>query len=365
MMRRLLPVLVAALACAAVAVAVSAAPAAALKKAIWGPSSLVRPDVFKTYDDLGVDIVQETLHWDKVAPKRPADPSDPNDPAYEWPREVSRTIEDAAKNDVAVSVTIIGAPSWANGHDDWRWVPNPDDFATFTEAASRRYPSVHYWLIWAEPTKGENFQPQPEDTNRPRTSEELEGPRAYARVLDAAYGAVKKVQRSDLVIGGNTFTVGNIAPLYYPRALRLPNGKPPRMDLWGHNPFSARKPVLDAVPLGNGYADFSDIDQLVKRIDKNLKGAKPGGGKIDIFISEYALPTDHPNYLFNFFVSRKQQANWIGVALREARRYKRIFALGYLGLYDDDPRADNQQVEWGLMTREGERKPSYQAYKRG
>ena len=42
----------------------------------------------------------------------------------------------------------------------------------------------------------------------------LRSPRRYGpRILDAAYAALKRVNRRDLVIGGNTWTGGEVLPL--------------------------------------------------------------------------------------------------------------------------------------------------------
>ena len=173
-------------------------------------------------------------------------------------------------------------------------------------------------------------------------------------MLDAAYGRLKAVSPRNLVIGGNTFTVGTVAPLYFIRALRLPSGRPPRMDLWGHNPFSLRTPDLDHPPLGSGFADFSDLDTLVRVLDRNMRRAKLRKQRhLKIFMSEYTLPTDHANFEFNFFVSRKTQAQWITRALHIVRSWKRLATFGYLGLYDDDVRPDGEQVERGLLERDG------------
>jgi hypothetical protein len=84
-----------------------------------------------------------------------------------------------------------------------------------------------------------------------------------------------------------------------------------------------------------------------------------------LFLSEYSLPTDHPNWEFNFYVGRKTQAKWLKKALRITRSYKRIYTFGYLGLYDDEKRASNDQVERGLLTRDGKRKPAYRAFRAG
>jgi hypothetical protein len=334
-----------------------------IKKAIWGPV-----DAFATYAELGAGIYQTTVRWDQVAPGRPADPSNPADPAYRWPAEVDTAIAEGARYGIEVSVMILGAPRWANGGKAWRWAPKrPADFARFAAAASRRWPGVRHWMIWSEPTKAANWQPLAGDEGAPlRTRRQLRGPRLYARVLDASYAALKAVTPRNLVIGGNTFTVGTVAPLYWVQALKLPDGRPPRMDLWGHNPFSLRSPNLAHPPLGRGFADFSDLDTLANALDRAMRRARlPAQRHVRIFLSEYSLPTDHPNHEFNFHMSQQVQAVWIRKALRIVRGWKRIYTFGYLGLNDDPLRADGQQVERGLIQRDGRRKPAFAAYRDG
>ena len=336
------------------------------KKAMWGPLEVNGVSQFPVYADLGVGIYQTSLGWAEVASQRPLNPRNPSDPAYSWPGHIDRALQEGMQFGIQVSLLVQTAPAWANGGRPWQWAPsNPADFADFLRAASRRYPGVHHWMIWGEPTKAQNFQPLAADHGRPLRGAGLRGPHLYARMLDAAYGALKKVSRRNLVIGGNSFTVGTVAPRYWIEALRLPGGKPPRMDLYGHNPFSARKPDLSQGLLGRGYADFSDLDSLTRWIDRNLRRRERGGRPLRIFISEFSLPTDHANFEFNFYVSSKTQASWLASALRITRRYSRIYTFGYLGLYDDAPRADGLQVERGLLDRVGGRKPAYEAFRRG
>lgn len=329
---------------------------------MWGPVERDGVSQFPVYADLGVGLYQTTVFWSSVAPTRPANPSDPADPAYQWPADVDRAIAEGARHGIEVAVMLIGAPPWANGGKEWRYAPKrPADFADFAAAASRRWPGVRHWIIWSEPSKADNFQPLAPDRGRPlRTRRQTRGPRLYARMLDASYAALKRVSPSDLVIGGNTFTVGTVRPLHYLRAMRLPNGKPPRMDLYGHNPFSLREPNLRARPLGNGYADFNDLDTFARALDRNLR--RRG---IRFFLSEFTLPTDHSNHEFNFWLSQEVQARWIGKALRITRDFKRIYTLGYLGLYDDEERLDGMQVERGLLRRDGTPKPAYAAFRDG
>jgi hypothetical protein len=345
----------------------TAIAAPSLSKAIWGPVERDGVSQFPIYDRLGVGIYQTSISWREVAPTRPANPDDPQDPAYHWSTDVERAITEGRRYGIRVMLAVSGTPRWANGGRGAAWAPNrPSDYARFLATVSRRYPGIRYWLIWGEPTKRTNFKPlAPVVAGRKIKPRHRKGPRRYAEMLDAGYGALKRVDRKDLVIGGNSFTSGTVPPLpFVNRLLRLRNGKAPRMDLYGHNPFSARRPVLSKPPLGYGYADFGDLDTLSRAVDRNL--ARPRGKRhLRLFLSEYTLPTDHRNWEFNFYVGRKTQARWLSDALRVTRRSKRIYSLGWLSLYDDPPRPGGDEVNRGLIEHDGKRKPSFRAYARG
>ena len=329
------------------------------KKAIWGPAQVDGRSQFPIYDDLGVGIYQAQLLWNEIAPSRPADPTDPQDPAYQWPEDIALAVREAKRYRMRVALQLIYSPSWANRGRPREWAPNPRAFAEFAGAAARRYPSVRLWMVWGEPSRHGNFYPLPPNRSR--------GPRVYSRILDAAYGALKRVRRRNLVIGGNTFTTGDIRPLRFIRSMRLPNGRRPRMDLYGHKPFTRRRPALSRSYLGSGYADFSDLDTLAGWLDRYL--GRPGGRAIRLFISEFTAPTDHPNAIFNFHVSRRTQAVWLGAALRITRRWPRIYTLGWFTLYDQPPNGPGgtagSETNWGLLDWRARPKPAYHAYRRG
>ena len=52
-------------------------------------------------------------------------------------------------------------------------------------------------MIWGEPNRVAVFQPHRADSKT--------GARAYATLLDAAYGALKSVSRRNIVIGGMSY----------------------------------------------------------------------------------------------------------------------------------------------------------------
>ncbi|MHB8656963.1 MAG: hypothetical protein ACYC91_03265 [Solirubrobacteraceae bacterium] len=354
-MRRSL-VLVLTLLTVAAGAAISAAPAAAFSKAIWGPITYNGVDQFPLYHRLGVGIYETDLNWSQIALRRPRHPWNPRDPAYAWPASLNRVMAETRRWHMQVMLQLIGTPSWANGGRASNWAPNrPGDFAAFAAAAARRYPSVRLWMIWGEPTRHANFEPLRfvSPNVRRLTGDQLLGPHTYARLLDSAYGALKSVRRSNQVIGGSTFTAGDIDTLQWIENLRLPNGRPARMDMYAHNPFSLKPPNFSDPPSWKGQVQFSDLERLAGWVDRYLHPGLP------LFLSEFTFPTA-PDQEFTFYVDAPVAARWTSDALRLSRRWKRIYALGWIHVYDDPPNSYG-----GLMTVTGKPKPTFYAFERG
>ncbi|MDX6225586.1 MAG: polysaccharide biosynthesis protein PslG [Frankiales bacterium] len=336
-----------------------------VKKSIWGPVNFNGRSQFPIYHDLGVGIWQDAINWDQVAPSRPASPRDPADPAYQWPAELDQAVREARKYRIRIALQIRFAPTWANGGRAPNWAPSrASDFADFLKAAARRYPTVKLWMIWGEPSRRQNFMPlTPERPGSRRlTTAQAAAPRRYARLLDASYAALKAVSSRNEVIGGNTFTAGDINPYNWVRYMRLPNGRRPRMDLYGHNPFTGRRPRRNA-PQDTAVVDISDLPTFTRFLDRNLRG--PHRHRLKLFLSEFFWPTDHANNEFPFHLTLRTQASWLADALRITRSSRRIFTLGWYSLYDDPPEADGRSVNRGLMRRSGERKPAYRVFRGG
>jgi hypothetical protein len=343
----------------------SASAAPSTQKLIWGP-----PDAksFDTYADLGAGLYEFTINWARIAPTRPANPSNPNDPAYQWTPAVDEAIQSAQARGMQVVLLVMGAPGWANGGRSWRWAPkDPQDFADFVTAASKRWPQVHHWQIWGEPTRRANFMPLAKGVEGlDLTRAERRGPEIYAQILDDSYAALKAVSPTNLVIGGNSFSGGDIRPLAFIKALKLPNGLPPRMDMYGQNPFGYRRPDLSTglINASSGVADFSDLDVVAQYLDRYL--AKGGRNhKLPLFLSEYFVPTDHANFEFNYWVSRKTAKTWLTDAFKIVRSWKRIYTLGWFEIYDEAPNGKGDEVNRGLLTWNHHPKPAYYAFKNG
>jgi hypothetical protein len=356
-------------ACLAAALATPAEAAPRLHKAFWGPSQVNGVSQFPIYHDLGVDIFQTAINWANAAPRRPRHPTRPSDPAYRWPTDIDYAIQQGRRYGVRVLIMLVGAPRWANGGHRWPYAPSQArGFAHFARAAARRYPGVHHWMIWGEPCRSGNFRPIAAQPNfgQPLNAEQQRAPRRYARLLDAAYGALKAVSRRNLVIGGNCFTTGDVSPVAWADNMRLPDGRPPRMDIYGHNPFSYRKPDLRNPPSGIETVDFSDLGRFSDHINAVL-GA-PRGRRLPLFVSEWTVPTTRTDIEFNFHVTLGQQWTWIRGAFRVARALgDRMYGVGWIHLYDQrpDPKHLVGVIEGGLITWDHRRKPGYYAFQRG
>jgi hypothetical protein len=303
---------------------------------------------FPVYHRLGVQVLERQLPWDEVAPRRPSDPADPGDPAYRWPPALDAAIGQAARYRIAIALLVENFPAWSNGGRDPTWAPtNPNDYAEFVLAASRRYPSVHLWMILDEVNSTRNFQPLPPHSPL--------GPERYAELLDLAYGALKGVSAANMVIGGMTYSTGTIGTFDFIRWMRLADGRPPRMDYYGHNPYSIRYPDLAKKPISTQVCDINDIDTLEQRLAGIYRAHTP-----KLWLSEFGI-SDAPNPSFDYYVSRRVQARWVTAAFRLVNSVPYVAAMGWYELLDE-PSSSRGRLSEGLMTASGRPKPAFYAY---
>ena len=228
-------------------------------------------------------------------------------------------------------------------------------------AAAKKYPSVHLWMVWGEPTRQDNFQPlAPALPGQPLDSAQRAMVQRYAEMVDGTYGALKRINRNNLIIGGCTYTTGAIDTLQWIQNLRLPDGKPPRMDMYAHNPFTYQSPVFTNVPSPFDEVQFSDLPELAKWVDRYLHRGMP------LFLSEWLIPTAQ-DQLFNFYVAPDLAAQWVTEALRESRAWHRIYALGWSIVYDSAPTTPGgtPYTAGGLLTANGTPKPDFYAFEHG
>jgi hypothetical protein len=308
---------------------------------------------------LGVRVWSTGISWAKIAPSRPANPTSPDDPAYQWPLELDRFLNQARANGIEPVLYVLGFPGWSNGGRDSRWVPrDPKDFANFMAAAVRRYPEVRRWLVFSEPGNSLNFMPQGGKGSR--------APRLYARLLDAAYASMHAARRNVVVIGGNVHPAGNndqftTAPDRFLRYMVLPSGRRPRLDMFGINPYTER-PLNMALGHHPRSVDFNDLDWLAQQLDRYWPKRH-----LQLFVDEFGWNTEHEAYGWLYYVSRKKQAANLRRAYALAAGFGRVDTLCWYQLYDSPPaRNSSQWLNWtsGLRTSSGVRKPAWWTFRR-
>ncbi len=336
--------------------ALAPAGASAFEKAVWGPASFHGVNEFPLYHSLGAKIYETELDWNTVAATEPTDPLNPKDKDYRWPKQLATAIAQAKHYGMRVLIEVGNAPAWANGgHQGIGWAPNvPAAYADFMEAAAREYPSVHLWMIWGEPNREGNFRPETAVSYKATklTAAQAQAPRLYAQMLDDSYGILKHLNRANEVIGGDTYTAGLIDPQQWLANMVLPNGKRPRMDMYGHNPFSYTIPLFGAAASGYGEVQFSDLPRLESWTRTYL------GHSVPLFLSEFCVPTA-PDQTFNFYISPPSvAATWVKDAVVTARHAGYIAALGWVNVHDQLP-----VNACGLLATDGKPKPDFYAFR--
>ena len=307
---------------------------------------------------LGVRVWSSGISWASIAPTRPQDPTNPDDPAYRWPG-LDQALTAARRAGIEPVLYVNGFPSWSNGGRDYTWAPNdPKDYGDFMAAAVRQYPQVRRWVAFSEPTHYVNFKPQGDNGRR--------APRVYARLLDAAYAAMHAARRDVVVIGGNVHPAGanderTTAPDTFITNMVLPNGRRPRLDMFGINPYTER-PLNPALPHRAHRVDFNDLDWLAHRLDHVWPGRH-----LKIFVDEFGWNTEHEAQGWLYYVSRRKQAANLVKAYRLAAQFGRVDTMCWFQLYDDPPqKVGPNWWNWtsGLRTWRSAPKPSWSAFRR-
>jgi hypothetical protein len=288
---------------------------------------------------LGATIVRYSIHWDQVAPKKPARALASNDPAYRW-QAADAVLNGLHERGIEALVTLYGAPAWANGGRKANAPPKSSrTFSDFAYAAAKRYSFVRKWTIWNEPNQNLYLA---------GTS-----PRLYVKtLLNPGYAAIHRANRRALVAGGVTAPRGNrggYGPLAWVRGLAAAHAK---LDAYAHNPYPTRPretPLLGAC----GYCDvisMANLGRLSKQVQHYL-GRKP------IWLTEYGYQTNPPDM---FGVAPNLQAVYIGESAMRAYQLSGVSLLIQY-LLKDEPYLDRFQT--GLFTVHGVPKPAYAAFR--
>jgi hypothetical protein len=310
----------------------------------------------------GATVTRFDILWRFVAKKPPANPTDPADPAYDFSHfdAVARGLE---KRGITPIVSVYSAPDWATGGKkdadripDWNsLVPDEEAYADFMEAVTKRYrgdfrgpdgkrlPRVRHWEVWNEPNLQVFLSPQLDENGN------AVSPAAYARLVGAAYPAIKRGGGDDTVVivgaSGPTSSTdtGAVAAerwLLDLRALKVP------LDAYSMHIYPAAAPTVET----DVKPSWSTLDDFLLHLDV----WRPG---LELFVTEAGYTTK-PTPFRETSVSEEQQADYL----------RQIFDLPQVS----DPRVraivwfnmqDNPNWPAGLIREDGTPKPSHEAFR--
>jgi hypothetical protein len=343
-MRRMLPVIAAAAACAFLVPAQGASASPVIKYGVqddawlaYGPGTV--GERAAKLRAIGVSVVRYTLVWNQIAATRPADPRSPGDPAYDWGKadDVLRALR---SHGIAPVVSLVGAPRWSNGGRGPSFAPrSPSAMADFATAAAKRYPWVRRWLVWNEPNQRRWLRPTSAAT--------------YVRLLlNPAYSAIHREIPMALVGGGSTAprgSVGGVSPVDFIRGMRLAGA---RLDAYAHHPY----PLSPTETPWSGGCDHCETITMAT-LDRLLREVSRTWGDKRIWLTEYAYQTNPPDRLLG--VSYARQARYLAEGALRAYLAPRVDMLIHY-LVQDEPIVGRWQS--GLLTTAGSPKPSFRMF---
>jgi hypothetical protein len=306
---------------------------------LHGPGTLTSR--INELERLHVDIVRFTLHWNEIARTRPASGGDPTDPAYRW-RSADTVLTGLRRQGIAVVLTLVGTPGWANGGRTANWAPDSSStFANFASAAAKRYSWVQDWTIWNEP-------------NLPAWLRPTDAGVYVNRLLNPGYVAIHGAIPDALVGGGMTSPrggTGGVSPVAWIRAMGKAKA---RLDAYAHHPYPSRPKVES--PWGPACTHCSTI--TMAELGRLLTEVQRAFGPKRIWLTEYGYQTNPPDLLLG--VPLATQAQYVASAARRVYLAQRVDMLVYYLVQDD---ADPDGWQSGLLTAEGLPKPSYTAFR--
>jgi hypothetical protein len=296
---------------------------------LYGPGTLTqRLDRLQT---LGVDLVRVSVNWSQVEPR---------DGVFDW-SGYDPAIKGLHARGIEPMLTLVSTPAWANGGQGTNWVPtNGTSFGAFAGATARHYPFVRRFLIWNEPNQRRWLRPTL--------------PSLYVqRLLNPAYAAIHAVRKTALVAGGVTApraATGGVSPATWIRGMA---GYHAKLDAYAHNPY----PLTPAeTPLSGGCTHCTTLTMAT--LPTLLADVRKAFGKSKrIWLTEYGYQTDPPDSVLG--VSPEKQALYMSQGAMRAYLAPGVdMLINYL--VQDEP--DLSRWQSGILTVDGDEKPSYQAF---
>ncbi|HUP27359.1 MAG TPA: plastocyanin/azurin family copper-binding protein [Chloroflexia bacterium] len=286
---------------------------------------------------------------------------------YRWDK-IDKAVEALYKAGVNIVLHPVHSPPWAS--DAAPGYPNdPAEFGKFMSVVAARYKGkVAGYQIWNEP-------------NLLRESGQYVSASRYAGLLKAGYTAVKAADPSAVVIAGVLTPNGKNDPfeavddvIFLKRLYAYNSGElKGYFDVLGAHPGSNANPPEKMWPddpgPGPGWNNhgsfyFRRVEQIRQVMVEN------GDAEKQIWATEFGwMSMEKPPVGFEFAsqTTEQEQADFIGRAFRMGRdRYSWmgpmfVFQLNF-ALPSVSPDATDERIGWGLIRRDGSKRPSFGAF---
>jgi endo-1,4-beta-mannosidase len=281
----------------------------------------------------GATWLRSALRWDSVEPVS-ANRDD-------WSRS-DRIVADTRRAGVSVIFNVEGAPDWAGGRQTGEFSTDPELYAHFVAKVAARYRGrVRVYELG----------------NEPNLTAYVRHPDAvtYAKILEAAYPAVKAADPSAFVLtaglAGGRDRNGNVgADTYLSELYR--NGAKGFFDALAFHPYTyPRLPTEDASAGGRDGRNWSKMLRVRSIMVQNGDASKP------IWITEFGAPTNGPGG-----VSQQQQAAIMQNGFQLWKTYAWGGVICWFDYRDKGTDTSTHKDFFGIITNSGARKASYATY---
>jgi hypothetical protein len=361
---------------------------------------------------LGVDRIRVTVKWRDLAPEnkpKSFDGANPDSYGGAW-ANLDTLIREAYQRGMRMNLNVTGpSPDWAN-HKAPRadiqdtYEPRPRAFGQFVQAVGTRYsgeypddeggvlPRADYWSIWNEPNHSGWLTPTWQRKGSGPWFERSAS--LYRSLADAAYaGLVATGHGRDTILFGDTAPAGSdtsrdvkrfMTPLRFVRALycvdqhqrRLRGAAARRLNCpRSAKDFVVKHPVLfnatgyahhpyDLLfgpthkPTNPNYVTMGNLRKLERTLDV-IQRRYGSHKRFPLYLTEFGYQTRPPDPQG---VSFRKQAEFINHSEFMAARDPRVRTLSQF-LLRDGGAPIGLTFQTGLRTREGQRKPAYDAYR--
>ena len=264
---------------------------------------------------------------------------------FDWAR-FDAVVRGARLRGINVLGIIVSTPAWARpaGTSDKRPPTDAADYARFAGAVARRYArfGAHHWQIWNEPNVERFWQPKPSVAG-------------YARLLEAAYAAIKRADPRAVVVSGGTapsWSDGtNISPIDFAQGL-YSSGAGRFFDALAHH-ASTFPAFPSETPVWSAWYQMTGTSPSIRSVmAANGDAAKP------VWITEFGAPTSTGRA-----VSEATQAAMLRDAYRLLGSYRWAGPLFWYAYRDRRSGPLDWEDFCGLVRNDFSPKPAYAAYR--